>query len=77
MHTDVLVSVVVQGGQEPEFEIRPDPAKMQQAGVTIPNMLDAVKKLSPSRGNPVTNMWCTHNPNARMAVAISAITSAR
>ena len=35
-------TVVVQGGQEPEFEIRPDPAKLVQTGVTIPNILDAI-----------------------------------
>ncbi len=35
-------SVVVQGGQVPEFQIQPDPAKLVQAGVTIPNILDAV-----------------------------------
>jgi hypothetical protein len=28
-------------------------------------MLDAVKKLAPICGRPVTNMWCTHNPNDR------------
>jgi CzcA family heavy metal efflux pump len=34
--------VVVQGGQVPEFEVQPDPAKLVQAGVTIPNILDAI-----------------------------------
>ena len=34
-------SVVVQGGQVPEFQIQPDPAKLIEAGVTIPNILDA------------------------------------
>ena len=36
--------VVVQGGQEPEFEIRPDPAKLLQTQVTIPALLDAVRR---------------------------------
>jgi CzcA family heavy metal efflux pump len=36
--------VVVQGGQEPEFEIRPDPAKLLQTQVTIPSILDAVRR---------------------------------
>ena len=36
-------------------------------------MLEAVKKLSPRRGRPVTNMWCTHRPKARTPVAISAM----
>ncbi|HUA60239.1 MAG TPA: efflux RND transporter permease subunit [Verrucomicrobiae bacterium] len=36
--------VTIQGGQVPEFEIRPDPAKLAQTGVTIQNILDAVGK---------------------------------
>jgi CzcA family heavy metal efflux pump len=35
--------VVVQGGQEPEFEISPDPAKMLRTSVTIPGILDTLK----------------------------------
>jgi CzcA family heavy metal efflux pump len=34
--------VVVQGGQEPEFEIRPDPARLLETTTTVPNILDAV-----------------------------------
>jgi len=37
-------SVVVQGGQVPEFLVQPDPAKMVEAGVTIPNILDAINR---------------------------------
>lgn len=37
-------SVVVQGGQEPEFSIEPDPAKLVQAQVSVPMLLDAVSK---------------------------------
>jgi CzcA family heavy metal efflux pump len=37
-------SVVVQGGQVPEFQIEPDPAKLLQAQVTVPGILDAVAK---------------------------------
>ncbi len=37
-------TVVVQGGQEPEFEIKPDPAKLVQATVTIPSLLEAVRR---------------------------------
>jgi CzcA family heavy metal efflux pump len=36
--------VVVQGGQIPEFQIEPDPAKLQQVQVTVPGILDAVAK---------------------------------
>ena len=34
--------VVVQGGQIPEFQIEPDPAKLVQTLSTIPNILDAI-----------------------------------
>lgn len=35
-------TVIVQGGQEPEFEVRPDPAKLLQSAITIPSILDAI-----------------------------------
>src|SRR5579862_2062423 len=35
-------TIVIQGGREPEFEIRPDPAKLLEAAVSIPNLLDAI-----------------------------------
>ncbi len=37
-------SVVVQGGQEPEFQIQPDPAKLLQTQVTVPGILDSIAK---------------------------------
>ena len=37
-------TVLVQGGQEPEFHITPDPAKLQLAGVTVPDILEAVRR---------------------------------
>jgi CzcA family heavy metal efflux pump len=37
-------TVVVQGGQEPEFEIEPDPAKLLQTSITVPTLLDAVRR---------------------------------
>ncbi len=36
--------VVLQGGRVPEFQIEPDPAKLLQAQVTVPAILDAVAK---------------------------------
>ena len=39
-------TIVVQGGQEPEFEIQPDPAKLLQTQITVPALLEAV-----GRGN--------------------------
>jgi CzcA family heavy metal efflux pump len=35
-------TVVIQGGQEPEFEVRPEPAKLLESGVTVPALLDAI-----------------------------------
>ena len=35
-------TVVVQGGLEPEFEVKPDPAKLIETAMTIPNILDAI-----------------------------------
>jgi multidrug efflux pump subunit AcrB len=37
-------TVIVQGGQEPEFHITPDPAKLLAAGVTVTDILDAVRR---------------------------------
>src|SRR5207237_3054715 len=35
-------TIVVQGGQEPEFEVKPDPAKLVRTQITVPNLLDAI-----------------------------------
>ena len=40
--TTGVSSVVVQGGQVPEFQIEPDPAKLVETGSTVPNILDAI-----------------------------------
>jgi CzcA family heavy metal efflux pump len=37
-------SVLLQGGQEPEFHIEPDPAKLLTSGVTVTDLLDAMKR---------------------------------
>src|SRR5579863_9023558 len=36
-------TVIVQGGQEPEFQIMPDPAKLLTASVTVSDILEAVR----------------------------------
>ena len=41
---DGVATVVVQGGQEPEFHITPDPAKLLEASVTVSDILDAVRR---------------------------------
>ena len=40
---DGVSSVLVQGGEDPEFHIQPDPAKLLTAGVTITDILNAMK----------------------------------
>jgi len=37
-------TVIIQGGQEPEFHITPDPAKLLTASVTVSDILDAVRR---------------------------------
>ena len=39
-----VAMVVLQGGKVPEFQIEPDPAKLLEAQVTVPGILDAVTK---------------------------------
>jgi multidrug efflux pump subunit AcrB len=39
-----VATVIIQGGQEPEFQITPDPAKLLTASVTVNDILDAVRK---------------------------------
>src|SRR6202007_490047 len=41
---DGVASVLVQGGRVPEFQVSPDPARLLSAGVTVTDILDAVKK---------------------------------
>ncbi len=41
---DGVATVLVQGGQEPEFHITPDPAKLLAANVTVSDILDAVRR---------------------------------
>jgi len=41
---DGVSTVIIQGGQEPEFHIIPDPAKLLVAGVTVPDILEAVRR---------------------------------
>ncbi|HZR64753.1 MAG TPA: efflux RND transporter permease subunit [Terriglobales bacterium] len=41
---DGVASVFVQGGQEPEFHVEPDSTKLLSAGVTVTDMLDALRR---------------------------------
>ena len=39
-----VATVLVQGSQEPEYQITPDPAKLLEASVTVPDILNAVNQ---------------------------------
>ena len=39
-----VATVIIQGGQEPEFHIVPDPAKLLTANVTVPDILETMRR---------------------------------
>src|SRR6202007_1527133 len=41
---DGVASVLVQGGRVPEFEVSPDPARLLAAGITVTDILDAIRR---------------------------------
>jgi len=41
---DGVASVLVQGGRVPEFQVTPDPARLLAAGITVPDILDAIRR---------------------------------
>src|SRR5260221_5146959 len=41
---DGVAFVLVQGGRVPEFQVTPDPARLHAAGLTVADMLDAIRK---------------------------------
>jgi len=41
---DGVATVVVQGGEEPEFHVIPDPAKLLSTSVTVTDILDAIRR---------------------------------
>jgi multidrug efflux pump subunit AcrB len=56
--------VVVQGGQVPEFQVEPDPAKLLETQVTVPGILDAI-----ARGNMIDSPGLMEN-NHELALAL-------
>src|SRR5271165_4238550 len=40
---DGVATVLVQGGRVPEFQVTPDPARLQAAGITVSDILEAVR----------------------------------
>jgi multidrug efflux pump subunit AcrB len=41
---DGVATVIVQGGQEPEFHVTVDPAKLLETGITVTETLDAIRR---------------------------------
>jgi len=41
---DGVATVIIQGGRVPEFQVTPDPARLLAAGVTVPDILEAIKR---------------------------------
>src|SRR6516165_798583 len=41
---DGVASVLVQGGRVPEFQVTPDPSRLHAAGVTVTDILDAIRR---------------------------------
>src|SRR3977135_3836602 len=41
---DGVASVLIQGGRVPEFQVTPDPARLLAASVTVPEILDTLKR---------------------------------
>jgi multidrug efflux pump subunit AcrB len=41
---DGVATVVVQGGRIPEFQVTPDPARLPASGVTVTEILDAIRR---------------------------------
>ena len=56
--------VVIQGGQVPEFQVEPDPAKLLEAQVTVPGILDAI-----ARGNMIDSPGLLEN-NHELSIAL-------
>jgi multidrug efflux pump subunit AcrB len=41
---DGVATVIVQGGRVPEFQVTPDPARLPASGVTVTEILDAIRR---------------------------------
>ena len=41
---DGVASVIVQGGRVPEFQVTPDPARLPAAGITVTDILEAIRR---------------------------------
>src|SRR3989442_1633216 len=41
---DGVATVIIQGGRVPEFQVTPDPARLLAAGITVPDILDSIRR---------------------------------
>src|SRR5580704_7491269 len=41
---DGVATVIIQGGRIPEFQVMPDPARLLTAGITVQDILDAIRR---------------------------------
>jgi multidrug efflux pump subunit AcrB len=41
---DGVAMVIIQGGRVPEFQVMPNPARLHAAGVTVPDILDSIRR---------------------------------
>ncbi|HEY2821135.1 MAG TPA: efflux RND transporter permease subunit [Candidatus Acidoferrum sp.] len=41
---DGVSTVIVQGGRVPEFQVMPEPAQLQSSGITVTDILDAIRR---------------------------------
>src|SRR5712691_2044587 len=41
---DGVATVIVQGGRVPEFQVTPDPARLVAAGITVSDLLEAIRR---------------------------------
>src|SRR6266849_359310 len=41
---DGVATVIIQGGRVPEFQVSPDPARLLAAGITVTDILDAIRR---------------------------------
>ncbi|MFI5057560.1 MAG: efflux RND transporter permease subunit [Candidatus Acidiferrales bacterium] len=41
---DGVATIIIQGGRVPEFQVMPDPARLLAAGITVPDILEAIRR---------------------------------
>jgi CzcA family heavy metal efflux pump len=41
---DGVAAIIIQGGRVPEFQVTPDPARLLAAGITVPDILEAIRR---------------------------------